>query len=49
MAKSAKVSWRNVWIPLLCAILIWLFDVSPVLIVLAAALLGYLYSLITNH
>ena len=40
MAKSANVSWRNVWIPLLCAILIWLFDVSPVLIVLAAALLG---------
>ena len=49
MAKSAHVSWRNVWIPLLCAILIWLFGVSPVLIVLAAALLGYLYSLITNH
>ena len=49
MAKSAKVSWRNVWIPILCALLIWLLGVSPVLIVLAAALLGYLYSLVTNH
>ena len=48
MAKSAKVSWRNVWIPLLCALLIWLMGVSPVLIVLAAALLGYLCSKIEN-
>ncbi len=44
MARSANVGWRNVWIPLFCALLIWLFGVNPVLVVLAAALLGYLYS-----
>ena len=44
MARSAKVTWRNVWIPVVSALLIWLFDVSPVLVVLAAALLGYIYS-----
>lgn len=49
MAKSAKVTWSNVWIPVVSALLIWLFGVSPVLIVLAAALLGWLYSHITHH
>lgn len=49
MARSAKVTWSNVWIPVVCALLIWLLGVSPIVVVLAAALLGYLYSLITNH
>lgn len=44
MAKSAKVTWSNVWIPVVSALLIWLFGVSPVLVVLAAALLGYIYN-----
>ncbi len=49
MAKSARVTWSNVWIPVVSALLIWLLGVSPVLVVLAAALLGYLYSLIANR
>ena len=44
MAKSAKVTWSNVWIPVVSALLIWLLGVSPIIVVLAAALLGYLYS-----
>ncbi len=44
MARSAKVSWSNVWIPVVSALLIWLLGVSPILIVLAAALGGFLYS-----
>ena len=44
MAKSAKVTWSNVWIPVVCALLIWLLGVSPVVVVLAAALGGLLYS-----
>ena len=46
LARSAKVTWRTVWIPVVCALLIWLFGVSPVIVILAAALLGYLYSLL---
>ena len=49
MAKSAKVTWGNVWIPVACALLVWLLGVSPVLVVLVAALLGYLHSLIKNR
>lgn len=44
MAKSAKVTWSNVWIPVASALLIWLLGVSPIIIVLAAAILGLLYS-----
>lgn len=36
LAKSAKVSWRNCWIPVVAALLIWLFGVSPVWVILIA-------------
>ena len=44
MARSAKVTWSNVWIPVVSALLIWLLGVSPIIIVLAAAIGGYLFS-----
>ena len=44
LAKSAKVTWSTCWIPVLAALLIWLLGVSPVLVVLAAAAAGILYS-----
>lgn len=43
MAKSCNVTWTNCWIPIVTAILIWLLGVSPIPIVIIAALLGYLY------
>ena len=43
LAKSARITWRNVWIPVLCALLICLFGVSPVVVVLAAAVGGGIY------
>lgn len=43
MAKTAKISWRNVWVPVLSALLIWVWGVSPVLIILAAIAGGFLY------
>lgn len=49
MARNAKVRWSNVWIPVASALLIWLFGVSPIVVVLAAALLGYLYSRLNNN
>jgi len=44
LAKSARVDWRNVWIPVVSALLIWLLGVNPVWVVLAAAALGFLFS-----
>ena len=43
LAKSAKISWVNCWIPIGGALLIWLLGVSPILIILAAAIGGYVY------
>lgn len=40
LAQTAGVGWRNCWIPLLAALLIWLLGVSPVWIILGAIILG---------
>lgn len=49
MAKSAKVKWSNCWIPILAALLIWLFDVSPVWVILVAISAGVIYGKIQNR
>ena len=43
MAKTAGITWRNCWIPVVAALLIWLFGVSPVWVVLAAIIGGVVY------
>lgn len=43
MARSAKINKYNVWIPIVSALLIWLFDVSPVYIIALAGIGGFLY------
>lgn len=43
MMKVAKISWRNFWIPIVAALLIWLLGVSPIWIIMAAGLGGFLY------
>ena len=43
MAKTAKISWRNFWIPVVAALLIWLLGVSPVIIILVAGIGGFIY------
>lgn len=43
LASSAGVTWRTCWIPLLAAALIWLLGVSPIWVILVAALGGFVY------
>ena len=43
MAVAAKINLSNCWIPLGCALLIWLLGVNPIYILLAAGFGGYLY------
>ena len=43
MAKTAKISWRNFWIPLVAVLLISLLGVSPTWVVLSAIVGGFLY------
>lgn len=42
MARSAGVTWRTLWIPVLAAVLIWRLGVSPVLIIVVAIAAGLL-------
>ena len=43
LARNAGINWRNMWIPVVSALLVWLLGVSPVLVVLGAVLLGWLF------
>lgn len=43
LAKSAKITLANCWIPIAGALAIWLMGVNPVVVILAAGLGGYLY------
>lgn len=43
MAQTAKLSWSNAWIPVVAALLIWLVGVSPIYIIIAAGVGGWLY------
>lgn len=43
LAKSAKITLTNCWIPILSALLIWKVGVNPIYIILAAGISGYLY------
>ena len=43
LAKSAKISLANCWIPIVTAIAIWLLGVNPVYAILTAGLGGFLY------
>ena len=43
LAKSAKISWINCWIPIASALLIWLMGVSPIYIIILAGLGGWAY------
>jgi len=43
MAKSARLNWFTVWIPIVSALLIWLMGVSPIWIIIAAGIGGFLW------
>lgn len=43
MAKAAQITLSTMWIPAVCALSIWLLGVSPIYIILLAAIGGYTY------
>ena len=49
MAKTAKLSWSNIWIPIVCCLLISLFGVSPILIIIAAGVGGWLWGMFKSR
>lgn len=49
MAKSARITLTNCWIPIASALLIWKMGVNPIFIILAAAVGGYLYGMFLSE
>ena len=43
MAKTVRISRYNFWIPVVAALLIWLLGVSPIWVILAAGIGGFVY------
>ena len=43
LARSARITWATCWIPIGGALAIWLMGVSPILVIVLAALGGYVY------
>ena len=43
MGKSAKINRYNLWIPVVSALLIWLLGFSPIWVIIAAGLGGFLW------
>lgn len=43
LGRSARITWTNCWIPIAGALAIWALGVSPILIILIAAVGGYVY------
>ena len=43
MAKTAKISLYNFWIPVVAALLIWLLGISPIGVILVAGIGGFVY------
>ena len=42
LGKSAGITRKTIWLPVLCALLVWQMHISPVYIVIAAGLGGWL-------
>ena len=48
MARTANIYINNVWIPIIAALAIWLYGISPVYVIMIAALGGYTYRQLTR-
>ena len=48
MARMAKVTFTNIWIPVVGALLIWVMGVSPIYVILLAGIGGYVYGLVQD-
>ena len=48
MAKKAKLNKYNWWIPIVAAVLIWVFGVSPIWCILAAGVGGFVWGRLKN-
>lgn len=49
LSKTAQISWKNAWIPVVSALLIYMWGVSPVWIIVVAIVCGYIYGCLQDR
>ena len=49
LAKTAKITIKTIWIPILSALLIWLLGVSPIWIILTAIVFGLVITIMSKE
>lgn len=49
VARTAGITWHTVWIPIVCALLIWLLGVSPIWVIICAGVGGFIYGKIKHQ
>ena len=49
LGQRAKLNWYTIWIPVACALAIWGLGVSPIWIIIIAALASYCYGYFERH
>lgn len=49
VAKSSKINRYNIWIPILGALLIWIWGFSPIYVIIIAGIGGYLWGRYKQH
>ncbi len=49
LGKSAGVRLKNIWIPIIVALAVWILKISPVYIILLTIVLGISYYLFIKH
>ena len=49
LGKRAQLNRYTIWIPIACALAIWALGVSPIYIIIIAAIGGYLYGKLGNQ
>lgn len=49
LIKQNSWSWKKIWIPIVAAVLIWIFKVSPVVIILIVSVSALLYGMYMYH
>ena len=48
LGQRAKLNKFTIWIPIACALAIWALGISPIFIIIIAALAGYLYGKVST-
>ncbi len=43
MAKTANITWRTLWVPVLCCLLIVPLHISPIWLIVIAGVSGFIY------